>query len=96
MRRRFSDPTALAALDVDASTGGIDGEGSEEAVAVGAGILDPAEPGVDIGRVALVAVGPADPFIGGRVYVQAGDPARACHVVNVGVPVDSQQNLVGC
>ncbi len=94
LRGGFSDPLALTALDVDASAPGVDGERGEEAVAVGAGVLDPAEFGVDLGRVALVAVGAADPFVGGRVDVQAGEFAGAGDVVDVGVSVDSQQDLV--
>ena len=95
LRRGFPDPLALTALDVDASAGRVDREGGKEAVAVGAGVLDPLELGVDLGRVALVAVRSADPFIGGRVDVEVGDLAHAGHVVNVGVPVDRQQDLVG-
>ena len=66
----------------------------EEAVTVGAGVLDPGELGVDLGRVALVAVGIADPFVGGRVDVQIGKFAHSGNMVNVGVSVDRQQHLV--
>ena len=52
------NPLALTALDVNASIGRVDSERGEEAVTVGAGVLDPGELGVDLGRVALVAVGP--------------------------------------
>ena len=92
--RGFADPLALPALDVDTSARGVDGKGSEEAVAIRAGVFNIAELGVDLWRIALMPVGPADPFIRGRVNVQIRNPARAVHMVNMSVPVDCQQDLV--
>ena len=60
---------ALTALDVDASIGRVDGKSGKEAGLIRAGVLDPTELGVNLSRVALVAIGAADPFIGGRVDV---------------------------
>ena len=67
LRRGFSDPLALPPLELDASLARVDGERGEETVLVGAGILDRAELGMNLGRVGLVSVGAADPFVGGRV-----------------------------
>ena len=95
LRGRFSDPLTLTALQLDSSVDRVEGEGGEETVAVRTGVLDPAELGVNLRRVALVAVGAADPFIGGRVDVQIGKFAHSGHMVDVGVSVDRQQYLVG-
>ena len=65
LRGGFPDPLALTPLDVDASADRVDSERGEEAVAVGAGVLDPAELGVDLGRVTLIAIGATNPSVGG-------------------------------
>ena len=56
LRWRFTNPLTFPSLHLNSSSGWIDGERGEEAVAVGAGVLNPAELGVDLLRIALVAI----------------------------------------
>ena len=88
MGRGFSHPLAFPALKLDEPLGRVDGEGGEETVAVGAGVLDPTELGVNLGRVALVSVGTAYPFVGGRVDMQIGKFAHFGNIVKMSVSVD--------
>ena len=88
LRRGFSDPLAFPPLELDPPFCRVDCEGGKETVLVGAGVLDPTELGVNLGRVALVSVGTAYPFVGGRVDMQIGKFAHFGNIVKMSVSVD--------
>ena len=89
----FPHPLALPALKLDEPLGRVDGEGGEETVAVGAGVLDPTELGVNLGRVGPVSMGTAYPFVGGRVNMEIEKFACPGQMVDMSVSVDRQENL---
>ncbi|MEC8420336.1 MAG: hypothetical protein VXZ32_04355, partial [Verrucomicrobiota bacterium] len=70
--RGFSNPLAFPAIKLDEPLGRVYGEGGKETVAVGAGVLDPTELSVDLGRVGLVSMRTTHPFVGGRVDMEIG------------------------
>ena len=65
LRWRFPNPLTLASLKINLPLDGVDCEGGEETMQIGACVLNRVKLRVNLGRVALVTVGTADPFIGG-------------------------------
>ena len=88
-------PLTLATPDLDAYVSRIESEGGKDAFAVWASVLSPAEFGVNLSRVASVAVGLTNPFVGGRVQVKIGKHARFRQVVNADMSINRQQDPVG-
>ena len=81
----LSHPLTLATPDLDANLGRIESEGGKDAFAVWASVLNQAEFGVNLSRVASVAVGLTNPFVGGRVQVKIGMFAGFLQVVTIWV-----------